>query len=434
MHKSWRDCQEWEREGLKLSTTSNTACKLYDAALTQYVGWYEEPLFGGLESTFRQLIEADPTFVMGKVICNGLELMGTGRTTRTDLEFRQNIDDLVKLAANTSSNLTPREKLHVNAIQLWANGNLGGAVSVWEDIILDNPCDLLAIKFAHDGCFYLGKATEMRDQIARVLPQWLNTTPLYSYLHGMFAFGLEETNRYPEAVKHAKLGLELNRKDAWSTHALAHVYEMTAGQDKGIKLMLDTETDWKECSALACHNYWHLALYYVDKGQYEAALTIFDQQIEQRSKSGALLDLVDAISMLYRLELEGVNVGNRWQHLHELCKPHVNDHILCFNDAHYTMAYQRSGHKDYAEQLLSSLDEFIKSYPDYHMANVAKSVGYTVCEAFVAYDSGDYEKVVNLLQPVRYQIINIGGSHAQVTEHKFRRFFVAVVNAKMVVL
>lgn len=28
---------------------------------------------------------------------------------------------------------------------------------------------------------------------------------------------------------------------------------------------------------LACHNYWHNALFYIEKGDFETALTIFDK-------------------------------------------------------------------------------------------------------------------------------------------------------------
>ena len=32
--------------------------------------------------------------------------------------------------------------------------------------------------------------------------------------------------------------------DAWSTHSMAHVFEMTGRQDEGIKFMSETEKDW----------------------------------------------------------------------------------------------------------------------------------------------------------------------------------------------
>ena len=37
-----------------------------------------------------------------------------------------------------------------------------------------------------------------------------------------------------------------------------------------------------------------------------------------------------------------------------------------------------------------------------------------ICEAFVAYNDGDYARVVDIMCPVRYKIVKIGGSHAQV--------------------
>jgi hypothetical protein len=56
---------------------------------------------------------------------------------------------------------------------------------------------------------------------------------------------------------------------------------------------------------LACHNFWHLAVYWIEKGDYAAALELYDAEIATRMPSGAMPDIVDATSMLYRLELNG---------------------------------------------------------------------------------------------------------------------------------
>ena len=37
-----------------------------------------------------------------------------------------------------------------------------------------------------------------------------------------------------------------------------------------------------------------------------------------------------------------------------------------------------------------------------------------LCEAFVAYDDGDFAKATDILAPLKYKIIDIGGSDAQV--------------------
>jgi len=39
-------------------------------------------------------------------------------------------------------------------------------------------------------------------------------------------------------------GLALTPQDGWSVHAVAHVHEMKAEVDKGLKFMASTEKDW----------------------------------------------------------------------------------------------------------------------------------------------------------------------------------------------
>ena len=46
---------------------------------------------------------------------------------------------------------------------------------------MEHPTDLLALKFAHDGYFYMGAQSQLRDSVARVLPHWKPHIPLYRY-------------------------------------------------------------------------------------------------------------------------------------------------------------------------------------------------------------------------------------------------------------
>ncbi|KAI8493727.1 Tetratricopeptide repeat protein 38 [Branchiostoma belcheri] len=498
MHSQWRDCQEWSKIGLPFSTTSNEACKMYDAVLTQYVGWYDDSSVGGVDASLERLLQADPNFVMGKVLATGLELLGTGKSIYTDTGLREGVEDLRKTVQKNGVN--PREKKHAEAVQLWAEGDMTGACDKWETILLEHPTDMdmtgacdkwetillehptdmLALKMAHDTYFYLGQSAPMRDSVARVFPAWKPSMPHYSYLYGFHSFGLVETNFYDQAEKAARKGLELNQKDAWSTHSMAHVLEMGGRQDEGIAFMSTTMTDWNTCGMLACHNYWHWAVYHVEKGEYTAALDIYDNECGVRSKgSGALLDIVDACSLLYRLNMEAndacnrsrpdvacrphsytlrnrasdvrrchsfptfsekrsrrglpikrkdkkharrvlscpprcgcVDVGTRWEDLYETCRPHADDHILVFNDLHVLMSCLGAKQDQAAKKLVNSLKDFISEHPG-TQSTIAKKVGVAMCEAFLAYDEGDFARAVDLLAPVRYQVVTIGGSNAQ---------------------
>lgn len=349
---------------------------------------------------------------MGHVISTGLELVGTTTSPRLSERLSSAVRKTVELAQGQE--LTPRERIHVKAMQLFSQGNFPKACDAWEDILLDHPTDLLALKFAHDAYFYMGAQTPMRDSVARVLPHWKPHTPMSSYLKGLYAFGLLETRFYDQAEKVALEGLSLVPDDAWAVHAVAHIYEMKAEVDKGLKFMKDRENDWQVSDMLASHNYWHWALYFIEKGEYEAALHIYDSQVFRRAKvSGAMLDIVDACSMLYRLEMEGVCVQDRYRELFHITKPHTDDHVTLFNDVHFLMVSLGLKDNGTSRRLLEGLQELARAPGDNQQHQMAKSVGVPLCQAMMEFDQGNYNQSMELLYPLRYRIVDIGGSDAQ---------------------
>nr|XP_057920513.1 tetratricopeptide repeat protein 38-like isoform X2 [Doryrhamphus excisus]XP_057920514.1 tetratricopeptide repeat protein 38-like isoform X2 [Doryrhamphus excisus] len=220
---------------------------------------------------------ADPYFVMGHVVSAGVELVGTSTSPRLDERLARIVRTALELAKN--QNITQREMLHVKALELFAQGNIPKASDVWEDILIEHPTDLLALAFANSGYYFTGSFNRMRDSIARVLPHWKPHIPLSRYLKGMYAFGLVETQCYDQSEKFAMEGLALVPDDAWSIHSLAHVYEMKVELDKGLKFMESREKDWQVSDRLAGHNYCHWSQYFIEKGQYEAALHMFDTEV-----------------------------------------------------------------------------------------------------------------------------------------------------------
>ncbi|XP_054856296.1 tetratricopeptide repeat protein 38 [Eublepharis macularius] len=408
----WRDCKAWQDAGLVLSTTSNEACKMFDAALTQYVTWTNDSSLGGIEGSLSKLQAADPNFTMGQVITHGLTLIGTGSSVRLD----RKLDDAIKKmsALSQSQPLTEREKLHVAALELFADGELPKACDTWDQILQNHPTDLLALKFAHDTYFYLGRQIQMRDSIARVYPHWTQDLPLSSYLKGMYSFGLMETNCFDRAEKLAYEALAINQTDAWSVHTIAHVNEMKADLKSGLEFMKQTENNWKGSDMLACHNYWHWALYFIEKGDYEAALTIYDTHIAPRCQTnGTMLDVVDNCSMLYRLQLEGVNVGDRWKGVNHLTKKHASDHVLIFNDVHILMASLGAKDQKTTHELLTTLQELVQAPGEAYELKLGPRLSLPLLQAFVEFENGNYDKTVELLFPIRYQVVEIGGSNAQ---------------------
>ncbi|XP_042351410.1 tetratricopeptide repeat protein 38 isoform X2 [Plectropomus leopardus] len=349
---------------------------------------------------------------MGHVISTGLELVSTTSSIRLNESLASAVRRTVELANN--QDITPREKLHVKAMELFSRGNFLKACDVWEDILVDHPTDMLALKFAHDAYFYSGAQIQMRDSVARVLPHWKPHMPLSSYLKGLYSFGLLETRLYDQAETVAMEGLTLTPEDAWSVHSVAHVYEMKAEVDKGLKFMESREKDWQISDVLASHNYWHWALYFIEKGQYEAALQIYDSQVFRRCKAtGSMLDTVDASSMLCRLEMEGVCVKDRWRELFQTTQPHTDDHVTLFNDVHFLMVSLGAKESGTSQRLLEGLQELAKEPGDNEQHQLAGTLAVPMCQAMMEYDQGNYNRAVELLHPLRYRVVDIGGSDAQ---------------------
>ncbi|XP_078076179.1 tetratricopeptide repeat protein 38 isoform X2 [Mustelus asterias] len=378
----------------------------------KWVSWTNDPSLGGFESCTTQLQTADPDFVMGQVIINGAELLGTGKSVWLDKDLDAAMKRMVGLSK--TQEITERERLHVEALDLFAKGSLPKACNIWEEIILHQPTDMLALKMCYDTYFYLGYQQQIRNTVAQVIPHWTPQIPLYGYLKGMYSFGLVETNFYDLAEKVAKEALALNPKDAWSMHTLAHVYEMNANVDNGLKVLKQMENNWKDSDMISCHIYWHWTLYHIEKGEYEAALALYDDKISRSCfKSGAMLDVVDACSMLYRLQMEGINVDNQWKKLVGVTKSHAKDHVLIYNDSHILMSLLGAKETDTANQLITSLQEVCQTPGENYQHQLGRDLGLPICQAITEFANGNYGCTVDLLNPIRYQIQNIGGSNAQ---------------------
>ncbi|KAJ6223601.1 hypothetical protein RDWZM_002146 [Blomia tropicalis] len=414
---NWRNAQEWMDHGLPIkSTTSNEAIKLYDCALTQYVGWYDDPQEDhGLGGTLGRMNELDPNFILGKALSIGINLIGSGVTTRRDAKLKAALDDLKAMADKRKSEIEWREWVHVQAIDRFARGRMKEANQLWEEILLRHPTDMMALKFTTDTYFYLGEKHSIRDSVARVYPEWLKRNlPLSCYIHGLYAFGLEETQNYKKAEHEAKLGLEKNPYDAWATHALAHVYEMATDAKTGLGMLSSTIHQWDQCNYLASHNYWHWALFHMEMEEPEASAEILENIITRADKSGSMLDLVDTCSLLYRLELLHPNSGftktDQWKKAYELSKPHFDDQLLGFNEVHFAMTCLGIGNEQGIEGILEGI-KTVSSFEDVtdNWHNITK----TLIEAMVDFQRERFDQTVEKLWRIRYDIINIGGSDAQ---------------------
>ena len=67
-----------------------------------------------------------------------------------------------------------------------------------------------------------------------------------------------------------RAAIAVNPADTWGVHALAHVMEMEGRQKEGIALLRGMQQHWQQAPALAVHQWWHLTLFLIERGQLDA--------------------------------------------------------------------------------------------------------------------------------------------------------------------
>ena len=73
------------------------------------------------------------------------------------------------------------------------------------------------------------------------------------------------TTAAPKRV--GRSAVEIEPRDGWAQHAVAHVMEMQSRQQDGIAWMRANPEAWTKESFLQVHNWWHLALFHFDLGE-----------------------------------------------------------------------------------------------------------------------------------------------------------------------
>lgn len=369
-------------------------------ALDEYLSWTGDPL-----ATLQAGQDDDSSFGLGTV------LGGVLRILSGEPGDAASVSQALRDAESQLSSLTPRERTHLDAFRSWRQGDSRAAARKWEEILLDEPTDLWALRFAHDTYFYLGDSANLRDSIARVLPAWPEDYPHYGYLLGMHAFGLEESGDYVRAEQAGRNAVERNPADTWAIHAVAHVLEMQGRTIEGIGWLSDLKDHWVPAAGLAIHQWWHLALYLIERGRFDDVLDTYDERI-RAGKSGVLLDLVDAAALLWRLKLIGIDVGKRWDELTAHWYVHLDEHVLLFNDLHISLVASGLGDQETLQRQHGSLNAYIQSRAGINR-DISAQLAAPLQQAIAAFGAGDFARTVDLLWPVRYDIRRIGGSHAQ---------------------
>lgn len=347
-----------------------------------------------------------PNFALGHAT-RGLFCLLLGRR-----ELYVTARECLKVARTSAQNtpLTDRETVVLDALDIWLQGFPTRAADVLDAQLVKYAQDALLMKLIHAIRFVLGDSVGMRQSIDRVFSAYDENHPSYGYLLGCRAFSLEETGDYRQAEASGRRGLEFAKDDAWGLHAVAHVHDMTGRAEEGAGWLENHPNGWAHCNNFGYHVWWHLALMYLSQGEADKALALYDNDI-RKDKTDDYRDISNAASLLVRLELEGVNVGPRWDELALLSDKRAEDGCNVFADLHYLLCLLNGGRRMGADRLLNGLKERAQSETD--IGRVSAEAGLPTGLGLEQYRKGNYASAFSLLTSARDNLNIIGGSHAQ---------------------
>lgn len=306
------------------------------------------------------------------------------------------------------SDATERERLFCASVSAWAALDFHAARTALDELTVRWPGDLCALKWGQYHAFNLGDAGALLrfGERARIAHE---NRP---YAHGMIAFALEQNHRLEEAEEEGLRAAEIAIDDAWAHHAVAHVMDAGGRPRDGIRWLDHCAHTWERKGVfIRDHNWWHAALFRLSLGLNDEAVSIFDDRLWGEWPEFPQ-EQIGAISMLWRLELRGADVGARWAPIVEQVRTRIDDHLLPFHDVHYLYALARAGDGADAERFLAGMRARGET-ANAKTAPIWTDIAVPAGEAIIAFLRGNHEDAAKTLTVLAPSLHKIGGSHAQ---------------------
>ena len=295
----------------------------------------------------------------------------------------------------------------VAAVGAWVEGDVPQAIRVSEELLDRYPRELAIAKACQYHHFNLGDPPGM----LRVAHKIMDENADLPWTHGLAAFAYEQSHLLGDAERSARRAMEIKRKEPWAHHALAHVF-LTQGRTGDARAFLeDVKDSWTNLNSfMFTHAWWHMSLVLIDQGETDRILSFYDQNIWGVWKEYSQ-DQIGAVSLLSRLEMVGVDVGDRWKDLGAYLAVRVHDHVQPFLSMQYLYGLARAGRPE-ADAMMASIREHARTCP-VHVRRAWSEVAVPACEGLLTHARGDAETTVRKMAVALPRLTEIGGSHAQ---------------------
>ena len=387
---------------------------IWNAAMADYLRFRGSPI-GDLKNI------DDTAFLLGPVYCGVMKLLSgfdpQSNTVQKDLAN----------ARNAAPNVPANERLHLDAMEAMAAGNFSKAGHIWDTILTTRPHDVMALKGSHESFFMVGALADMLRSAKTALKAIDPNNAAYHVAVGQYAFALEENGQYAEAESYGRLGLSLEQEDCWSMHCLDHVYESQNRQQDVMSLLKANRPIWKEQNLLDAHIWWHLALRLVEAEEFDAAMELFDNELANIPANNQFR-LTDSTSLLWRLELSGVDVGNRWSAEADKWERYAETHSNPFLDMHAALAFAATPDKQASARFFDTVKSAHQD-STHEVGEIFREVVHPLVDAIRLYPQ-DKKQAASALAPLLPTFHRVGGSivQRQIVERSYSSALIATGN------
>jgi hypothetical protein len=395
-----------DQHGLAISTLSTEAAASFDRTILGYLKFRADT-----PQHLARTLAADPEFGLAHCLAGYF----------TMLSYKLANVPVAAEAARTARAMTikatARERAHVEALDAWIAGDIDRTLTIWDDIVTEHPMDVLAFRLAHSNNFWLGRREAMRASVEQVFPNWEPDMPGYGTILSCRCFANEECGNYAAAEPSGRTALEIDPADFWGIHAVAHVMEMQGRHTEGIDLLEKHERYFAGGNNLIHHIWWHRAMFHLEQREFEVVLDLYDRRFRNLASPLTLalpdlyIDVQNAASMLFRLERQGIDVGDRWIEIADKAERRIGDCLSAFTQPHWVMALAATQRDDVARRMLDAMRLF--ALGEGAVAQVVGTIALPVSEAVLAHRRGEHSRAVDLMRPILHGMHNLGGSRAQ---------------------
>ncbi|KAF5198996.1 tetratricopeptide repeat protein 38 isoform X2 [Thalictrum thalictroides] len=273
------------------------------------------------------------------------------------------------------------------------------AVELHFKLLRQFPKDLVSLKRAQGVCFYMARPDISLDLVKQVLPH----NQEESYVYGMLAFPLLELGRMVDAEEAARKGLEIYKFDLWSQHNLCHVLQYYCQFKEAAEFMKECSLSWSCSSFMYTHNWWHVALCYLDgHSPLSKVLEIYDNYIFkelQRSDAVSAEVYLNALALLLRIDVRGQMdaIEDRLELLADCVADQSVWHVEWHLDLLILWALAKTNRLKIAENLLNAKKLRLSSMSTKKRQSMYK--GIMLAESVYEYGRSNYERALELLGP-----------------------------------